>query len=360
MDPMTIAALIQAGIGLAGGIQKGVTGYQQKRKAKAYQNSARPTMTNPPALDAALNSAAAGLNPPVNSQLLQEIGNTEANNYDNAARIGTSSADRIAAAVGSNVNAMRMKRQFMADAQARGDNRLATYQALLGTVAGQQNENWKWNKAEPYLNAQETAAALNKSGTENSLGAMGDIIAGGSAAAGSLMQGKQMDTQTALTKDMIAAMIGGKEKKTAGTIATQVGELSSKANKMSQNPTDNTLTKGLTELVLPKIINNANIPAAERIAADPVAPVIATTTDGKILENGKPMDYREAERLIDNEDVFNDASGKIPYKTTDKYAKEQMIEQGKRRLSKNRMANKSFLELLVSSPELLTALIQNK
>lgn len=304
MDPMTIAALIQAGIGLAGGIQKGVTGYQQKRKAKAYQNSARPTMTNPPALDAALNSAAAGLNPPVNSQLLQEIGNTEANNYDNAARIGTSSADRIAAAVGSNANAMRMKRQFMADAQARGDNKLATYQALLGTIAGQQNENFKFNKIDPYLNAQETAAALNKSGTENSLGAMGDIVAGGGAAVGTMLQGKQMDTQTELTKGLIEAMTGGKTKlgksNNYGDAIESLGQkelapLAKKAGKVSGDSFKDAYDVA-DKLAIQGIVNNTNLPPAERIAADPIAPVVATTVDGKVMENGKPAKSQEEQK----------------------------------------------------------------
>lgn len=360
LSAAAIAALVQAGIGAAGAIQKGVKGFQDKRKAKAYQATPRPTMTNPPALDAALNSARAGLNPPVNTQLLQEIGNTEANNFDNAARIGTSSADRIAAAVGSNANAMRMKRQFMADAQARGDNKLATYQALLGTVAGQQNENWKWNKADPYLNAQETAAALNKSGTENSLGAMGDIVAGGGAAVGTMLQGKQMDTQTELTKGLIEAMTGGKTK-SAASVAKQVGELSAKtASKTGENPMDNSLTKGLTEMVLPKIVNNTNLPAAERIAADPIAPVVATTVDGKVMANGKPMDYYSAQKLVNDDAAFNDASGKIPLETTDKYAASKAAELGKKRLAKNRIANKSLLEMLVSNPDLINALIQNK
>lgn len=409
MDPMTIAALVQAAIGLAGAVQKGIKGFQDKRKAKAYQNTPRPTMTNPPALDAALNSARAGLNPPVNNQLLQEIGNTEANNFDNAARIGTSSADRIAAAVGSNANAMRMKRQFMADAQARGDNKLATYQALLGTVAGQQNENFKFNKIDPYLNAQETAAALNKSGTENSIGAMGDIAAGAGAAAGTMLQGEQMNTQTELTKGLIEAMTGGKTK-SAASAAKQVGELSAKtASKTGANPMDNSLTRGLTESVLPKITNNTNLPVAERIAAgktevDPTdnsltkrlaeillpkvaeydvnkfnaniptfkqvsmanpitgAPkkIVTTTTDGKVMENGKPMDYSAAQKLVNDDAAFNDASGKIPLETTDKYEVSKAVELGKKKLAKNRIANKSLLEMLVSNPDLINALMQNK
>jgi len=371
MDPMTIAALVQAAIGLAGGVQKGIKGFQDKRKAKAYQATPRPTMTNPPALDAALNSARAGLNPPVNTQLLQEISNTEANNFDNAARIGTSSADRIAAAVGSNANAMRMKRQFMADAQARGDNKLATYQALLGTVAGQQNENFKFNKIDPYLNAQETAAALNKSGTENSLGAMGDIVAGGGAAVGTMLQGKQMDTQTELTKGLIEAMTGGKTK-SAASVAKQVGELSAKtASKTGENPMDNSLTKGLTEMLLPKVAEydankfNANIPTFEQVSmANPItgAPkkIVTTTTDGKVMENGKPMDYYSAQKLVNDDAAFNDASGKIPLETTDKYAASKAAELGKKRLAKNRIANKSLLEMLVSNPDLINALIQNK
>jgi len=72
------------------------------------------------------------------------------------------------------------------------------------------------------------------------------------------------------------------------------------------------------------------------------------------------MDYYAAANLINNDEGFNDASGKIPLQTTDKYAVSKMIELGEKRLVKNRMANKSLMELLISNPNLINILMQNK
>jgi hypothetical protein len=45
----------------------------------------------------------------------------------------------------------------------------------LSTMAGEEKAQWQWDKANPYLAAMQTAAGLQKTGTENLIGGVTDI-----------------------------------------------------------------------------------------------------------------------------------------------------------------------------------------
>jgi len=191
----------------------------------------------------------------------------------------------LAAIGGINANENAAKRQFFGDNQQRKDLMLGQYMQQLGAMGGQENKAWEWNKAQPYLNAQEAAQALNQSSAQNAAGALGDLAAGVGGGAKSLMMGKQMDLQSDQMKQMMELLgYGAKEKNGLGGLsdAEKVGALTK-----GGLPTDNSLTKGLTEFVLPKN-TDANIPPAAQIATNPTTPTIATTVTGQVLENGKP------------------------------------------------------------------------
>jgi len=307
MDPMTIAALIQAGIGLAGGIQKGIASAKQKKMANEYGKTKRPDYQIPPSLQKATDMARANLNPEINKQLLQEIAANSATAINRAGKVGTSTADMLAAIGGINANENAAKRQFFGDNQQRKDLMLGQYMQQLGAMGGQENKAWEWNKAQPYLNAQDAAQALNQSSAQNAAGALGDLAAGVGGGAKSLMMGKQMDLQGDQMKNMMKMLGYGGETTKAGLGGSNVeslgqGKLPSIA---SLNPTDNSLEQGLPSLDLPINPNgfkellapkntDANVPPATQIATNPTARTIATTTTGKIMENGKPMDYTKS------------------------------------------------------------------
>jgi len=281
MDPMTIAALIQAGIGLAGGIQKGVASVKQKKMANEYGKTKRPDYQIPPSLQKATDMARANLNPEINKQLLQEIAANSATAINRAGKVGTSTADMLAAIGGINANENAAKRQFFGDNQQRKDLMLGQYMNQLGAMAGQENKAWEWNKAQPYLNAQDAAQALNQSSAQNAAGALGDLAAGLGGSAKSLMMGKQMDIQSDQMKQMMELLGYGGETTKAGLGGSGIESLGQKGlpvlSEIAKPDTDPNapykpnaadLLGFSKNLPLPKN-TDANISPAAQIAATP-------------------------------------------------------------------------------------------
>jgi len=307
MDPMTIAALIQAGIGLAGGIQKTVASAKQNKMAKEYGKTKRPEYQLPPSLQKATDMARANLNPAVNSQLLQEIGTSSANAINRASKVGSSTADMLAVIGNANAQENAAKRQFFGDNQQRKDMMLGNYMNQLSAMAGQENKAWEWNKAQPYLNSQEASQALHQSSAQNAAGALGDLAGGIAGGANSLMQGKQIENQKDIMSQMMKMFGGGETKKSGLTDAAKLGtEMSMKnAMKPTFDGMDNSLAKELgTPLTLPKLNTNANVPQSVQIAENPVAPLLTTNTTGQVLANGKLLNIgNEQTNLM--EDIEN-------------------------------------------------------
>lgn len=297
---MTIAAIIQGVIGAAGAVQKGVASAKQKKMAKGYEKTQRPDYQIPPSLQKATDMARANLNPEINKQLLQEIAANSATAINRAGKVGTSTADMLAAIGGINANENAAKRQFFGDNQQRKDLMLGQYMNQLGAMGGQENKAWEWNKAQPYLNAQDAAQALHQSSAQNAAGALGDLAAGVGGGAKSLMMGKQMDLQSDQMKKMMELLGYGDKTTKAGLGGSGIESLGQKGlpalSEIVKPDTDPNapykpnaadLLGFSKNLPLPKN-TDANIPPATQIATNPTTPTIATTVTGQVLENGKP------------------------------------------------------------------------
>jgi len=168
MDPVTIMALIQAGLGLAGAAQKGVAAFKQNKMAKEYGKTKRPDFQIAPSLIKATDMARANLNPAINPQELLEVDKDVANTLATAQKIGgASTSDMLAGAIGAQANKYAAKRNLFASNQNRKDAAMGKYMSILGNMAGQENQAFEWNQMQPYLNAQDAAQTLNQSAGQN-------------------------------------------------------------------------------------------------------------------------------------------------------------------------------------------------
>lgn len=276
-----IMALIQAGVGLAGAAQKGVAAFKQNKMAKEYGKTKRPDFQIAPSLIKATDMARANLNPAINPQELLEVDKDAANTLAIAKKIGgVSTSDVLAGVIGAQANKYAAKRNLFASNQNRKDAAMSNYMSILGNMAGQENQAFEWNKAQPYLNAQEAAQALNQTSAQNAGNMLGDLSAGIGGAVNTYATSANQAKQNDLMKQMLSAMYGGK-----------TGGMLPKVAESGANP--NLQIGKKMSIVLKnwdKIPNmNANVPPAQQVAEKPVAPIIRTTSTGQVLANGKPM-----------------------------------------------------------------------
>lgn len=342
-----IMALIQAGVGLAGAAQKGVAAFKQNKMAKEYGKTKRPDFQIAPSLIKATDMARANLNPAINPQELLEVDKDAANTLAIAKKIGgVSTSDVLAGVIGAQANKYAAKRNLFASNQNRKDAAMSNYMSILGNMAGQENQAFEWNKAQPYLNAQEAAQALNQTSAKNAGNMLGDLSAGIGGAVNTYATSANQAKQNDLMKQMLIAMFGGK----TGGMLPKVAESGANPNlqigkKMS--PLVNIVLKNLDKI--PNM--NANVPPAQQVAEKPVAPIIRTTSTGQVLANGKPMTNYDFSGKTTEE-----LQNRLKELEGQKYGfGGKSTQQLKDRLAK--LEKDQVYQMLISNPQFLQAII---
>lgn len=334
MDPVTIMALVQAGLGLAGAAQKGIAASKQNKMAKEYGKTKRPDFQIAPSLIKATDMARANLNPAINPQELLEVDKDVANTLATAQKIGgASTSDMLAGAIGAQANKYAAKRNLFASNQNRKDAAMGKYMSILGNMAGQENQAFEWNQMQPYLNAQDAAQTLNQSAGQNAGNMLGDLSAGIGGAVNTYATSANQTKQNDMMKQMLGMMYGGETGGALSKYGDNVQSLGQKGlpsinrtAKPELDPKAPYKTTGADLLGLDKDtmlnmlqkqakipITNANIPASQRIAEKPVAPVVSTTVEGQTLLNGKPMTKTDYEVNTDDSPM---TANVLPKKTT--------------------------------------------
>ena len=151
MDPITLAALAQGGIGLAqmvGGI--------------ATKAPDRPKYSPAPAIQQAVNLAEreASAIMPGYGHATQQINQNTANAVNTVAQNASSSSDILNAAGGAqtraNMSMSDLVRMSMQDKARRRGVHLQT----LGQLANEQNKAWEYNQRRPFEEAREVRSSL--------------------------------------------------------------------------------------------------------------------------------------------------------------------------------------------------------
>jgi len=289
MDPVTIMALIQAGLGLAGAAQKGVAAFKQNKMAKEYGKTKRPDFQIAPSLIKATDMARANLNPAINPQELLEVDKDVANTLATAQKIGgASTSDMLAGAIGAQANKYAAKRNLFASNQNRKDAAMGKYMSILGNMAGQENQAFEWNQMQPYLNAQDAAQTLNQSAGQNAGNMINDLSAGIGGAVNTYTTSVNQTKQNDMMKQMLGMMYGGE---TGGALPKTAESSTNGANPALQIGKK---MSPMVDMVLKnwnKIPNmNANVPPAQQVAEKPIAPIIRTTSTGQVLAN-LPLEF---------------------------------------------------------------------
>ena len=185
-------------------IFQGITGASQLKKANALEKQyPRPDAVIAPSIDKLANYT-------YGQTLSQDIPGGEM--YRNEIKGATAAGMRAASELGSGAEAYGMLGQLvgreqnsLSDLAKYTAERVAgkedVYANALGIKANEENRVWEWNKAQPYLQAAQTAAMLRDSGLKN-------INSGGKNLFGS--------TAEAVSPDFSSSLLWGNENSRLG------------------------------------------------------------------------------------------------------------------------------------------------
>ena len=189
MDPLTISAIIQGG----GALFKGINAIGQNAKAKKLERQyKRPIYKVPGAMNESVaNAQNAYMNPNLRGHQLaaQRLGGASAQAMRSARESGAGSNEMLAALSGININQNRGLADLAMAAQNDSGNRQRALQSALGQKAGYQDKAFDYNKAQPYGDAMDAAAALRGASRQNMYGAVTD----GMKIGGNLMNAGSLD-----------------------------------------------------------------------------------------------------------------------------------------------------------------------
>jgi hypothetical protein len=169
VDPITMMALAQGGIGLAQMIGGALTKVPDRPK---YQ----PAQATQQAVNMAERESNASVMPGY-AQATQQINQNTANAVNTVAQNASSSSDIMnaagAAQVRGNMSLSDLVRANMQDKARRKGVHLQT----LGQLAAEQNKAWQINEQQPYLDAAQARSALFGGGMQTLSGGISDYAA---------------------------------------------------------------------------------------------------------------------------------------------------------------------------------------
>ena len=152
MDPITLAALAQGGIGLAQMVGGMVTNVPSRIK---YQ----PAAATQQAVNMAEREANASLMPGY-AQAQQGINQNAANAVNTVAQNASSSSDILNAASGAQTMANRSLSDLVRMNMQNKAHRRGVHLQTLGQLAREQNHAFQINEIQPYQEAAQTKSAL--------------------------------------------------------------------------------------------------------------------------------------------------------------------------------------------------------
>jgi hypothetical protein len=204
MAPAIIAALAGAGVKLAGNIFSGIQGARLGKKqmgmgqdmiSEAQELSAsydRPEYQTPEAIQRmmAISQGRQYQNMPGLSQMQNQINQATAGGVNAMQEMGTGS-EAFGGVADLYANQMNQQRQTsMQNAQYR-DQAQQQYMGDLEGLGEWQNQAWKWNEADPYMQAQQKASQLEMMGRQaqwegmkNKMGSWAETFQGAGGALG--------------------------------------------------------------------------------------------------------------------------------------------------------------------------------
>lgn len=167
MDPMTIMALTQAGVGLSqmvGGLLTKVPDRPQYQPNQATQEMVNTSRTE-------ANSSLV----PGQAQMQDSIRATTANAVNNVQRNSTNSADILAAASAAQMGENRSMGQLYQQSLSYKDRARARHMQALSSMSQAQDQAWQINKQQPYTDAVATKSALFGAGMQTTMDAAGGL-----------------------------------------------------------------------------------------------------------------------------------------------------------------------------------------
>jgi len=175
--------LISGLINLVPSIFKGIYGASELRKANQIEaQNPRPEASVAPAINKLANYT-------YGQTLNQDIPGGEM--YRNEIKGATSAGMQRASELGSGAEAYGAMGKMIGSQQNQFGNlaqitaqdvtgKQGAYESALGTLGGEQNRVWDWNKAQPYLQAIQAAMQLRESGAQNIFGGVSGAAGVGS------------------------------------------------------------------------------------------------------------------------------------------------------------------------------------
>jgi len=216
MDPLTIAALLNTGVGIG----KGIYGLFQTGQSKKYADTERPGYDIPEEYKQMLNSAkmqALQTQLPGQGLAEEKIGAATSKGLSYAKE----ATDSPASILGMTAALTGQEQEKMRDLGiAAGENyntNQGVLRSALGTMGEQKLNKWQWEKQMPYQEAMETASGLQEAGVENMFKGLGDAAGTVTSAMGTKqymdLLTKSSDAGIAQSKAWLDYLTGG----TSGT-----------------------------------------------------------------------------------------------------------------------------------------------